>query len=210
MKLLKPKNVLEVATYVHQIDAKLTCLKVKAKPPYLQSNFGSPLQNLNTTMVGDNRPRPCNIRHLTPEEINHCRKNGLGFHCKDKFVKGHTCERKQLILIDVQDSELDDTENIEIEELEITTCALFGTSAPPTIQTMKVSGYIKSCPVTILIDSGSSHNFVDVELVKRLKEVLDKGYVFNVKIADGGKVPTHGTFARVPITIHEFNCISDL
>lgn len=110
----------------------------------------------------------------------------------------------------MQDSELDDTENVDIEELEITTCALFGTPAPPTIQTMKVSRYIKNCPVTILIDSGSSHNFVDIGLVKRLKKVLDKGHVFNVKIADGGEVATHGTLAQVPITIQEFNCISNL
>lgn len=119
-------------------------------------------------------------------------------------------KEKKFILIDVQDSELDDTKNVEIEEPEITACELFGTPIPPTIQTMKVSRYMKNCHVTILIDSSSSHNFVDVGLVKRLKWVIDKGHLFNVKIVDNGKVATHGTLARVPITIQEFNCILDL
>lgn len=94
------------------------------------------------------------------------------------------------------------------EELEIMACALFGTPAPPTINTMKVFGYIKNCPVTILIDSGSSHNFVDLGLVKRLKGYLDKWHVFNVKIVDKGKVAT--STSRGHIRIQDFNFVSDL
>lgn len=101
----------------------------------------------------------------------------------------------------MQDSKLCETENLKTEELDITACALFGTPAPPTIQTIKVSCYIKNYHVTILIDSRSSHNFIDVGLVKRLKGFVDKGHVFNAKIVDGGKVATQGTLAQAPITI---------
>ena len=158
----------------------------------------------------ENHVQPTNLRTLTPEEIDHCRKNSLCFHCKEKYVKGHSCERKQLLLIDVQDSELCDNAEVEDEEPEITACALFGTLAPSSIQTMKVTGYIKNCPTTILIDSGSSHNFIDVGLVRRLKGLLDTKHVFNLKIADGGKVATQGTLSQVPITIQGFKCVSDL
>lgn len=95
-----------------------------------------------------------------------------------------------MLLIDVQDYDSCVNEEVDNDELEITACALFGTLTPPTIKTMKVTGFIKNCPVTVLIDYGSSHNFVDFGLVKRVKGNLDKTHTFNVKMADGGKVST--------------------
>ena len=167
-----------------RLNAKLTDLKVKSKPTYLQSIFLSPLQNLNTNVVSENHPQPHNIRRLTIDKVYYCRKNGLYFHCKERFVKGHTYERKKLLLIDVQDSEFCDTKDVENEEPEISACALFDTLTPLTIPTMKVFCYIKNCPMTILIDLGSSHNFIDMGFVKRLKGSLDKVHVFNIKIVD--------------------------
>lgn len=99
---------------------------------------------------------------------------------------------------------------MENEELEITSCARFGTLAPPSINTMKVSGLIKNCHVTILIDSSSSHNFVDLRLVKRLRTQLDTKHLFNVKIADRGKVATKGTLAQAYVKIQDFHFIIDL
>lgn len=81
------------------------------------------------------------MRRLTPEEVDHYRKNGMCFHCKEKYVRGHTCEKKQLLLIDVQGYENlgnGDEEVMETKEPEITVCALFGTPALPNINTMKV------------------------------------------------------------------------
>lgn len=68
---------------------------------------------------------------------------------------------------------------MENEELEITACALFGILAPSTINIVRVYGFIKNCPITILIYSRNSHNFVDIGLVKRLT-----GHTFNIKIVE--------------------------
>lgn len=88
------------------MDAKITKLKVKSlyKPSTIQPNFHSlASHNVTATILPDNRVKNNNVRRLTPEEVDHCRKNGLCFHCKDKFVRGHVCEKKQLLLIYVQD-----------------------------------------------------------------------------------------------------------
>lgn len=66
--------------------------------------------------MGDNKPRIENVRRLTPEEVEYCRKHGLCFHVKEKYVRGHSCEKKQLLLIDVQPSS--DDENSENDNLE--------------------------------------------------------------------------------------------
>lgn len=57
---------------------------------------------------------------------------------------------------------------------------------------MKVHGLVRNCPAILLVDSGSSHNFVDISLVKQLQGQLDTSHTFNVKIADGGSVVSKG------------------
>ncbi|KAM1775774.1 hypothetical protein ACFX11_042662 [Malus domestica] len=216
VKLLKPRNVLEAASFAQQVDAKLSDLKVKSfhRAPTFQPTFRSPTSlNVMHPTTLEIRPKNPSVRRLTPEEVDHCRKNGLCFHCKEKYGRGHMCEKKQLLLIDVQDFdnfEKEENDIVETEEPEITACALFGTPAPPTINTMRVQGFIKNCPVTILIDSGSSHNFIDLSLVKRMKYTLDTGHIFNVKIADGGRVATKRVLNQVSVKIQQFSCVIDL
>lgn len=119
-------------------------------------------------------------------------------------------KKKQLLLIDVHapdDNESSDDENLE---LEITSCALFGTPAPKSNKTMKVLGCIKNCPVIILIGFGSSHNFIDSSLVKKINGHLDTSHSFSVKIADGGKVNTIGSLGAISLKIQTYQCITDL
>ena len=47
-------------------------------------------------------------------------------------------------------------------------CALYGVSAKPSVQTMKVEGLVNTHTVSMLLDSGSTHNFIDSRLVKQL------------------------------------------
>lgn len=203
VKILKPKDVLEASTITQQLDTKLADLKVKSFPKNsaVQSTFRSPLQTLNSNVMHENKPTTLNVRSLTPEEVDFYRKNSLCFHCKEKYFKGHTCDTKQMLLINVQDSDSCVSEEMDNEQLEIIACALFRIPAPPTINTMKVHGFIKNYPVTILIDLGSSHNFVDLGLAQRVRGILDTGHTFNVKIAEGGKVSTHGTLAQISVKI---------
>lgn len=70
-------------------------------------------------------------------------------------------------------------------EPEIIACALFGAPTLKLIKTMKVGGMIKNCSVVMFIDSGISHNFIDLSLVKRIRGQFDTTYSFNVKIVDG-------------------------
>lgn len=125
-------------------------------------------------------------------------------------MRGHSCENKQLLLINVQ--EYEEMAQIEEENLEpeITVRALFGTPSPRSIKTMKVYGMIKNCSVVILIDSGSSHNFIDLALVKKIRKQLDTTHAFHVKIANEGNVSTSGTLGAIPLKIQDYHCITNL
>ncbi|OMO61381.1 hypothetical protein COLO4_33442, partial [Corchorus olitorius] len=103
--------------------------------------------------------------------------------CGVKYSPGHSCLHSNLFSI--QRCGEDDTlpeldEPIELFS-EITTVeadtkeatlqpvlsmhALMGTSGP---QTMRVIGVVKNQKVIILMDFGSSHNFMDAKIVKKL------------------------------------------
>ena len=75
------------------------------------------------------------------------------------------------------------------EEVEITLYALTGT---PTPSTMRVMGRINGCGLVVLIDTGSTHNFVNASLVNSLQLRVDVSKVLEVKVANGSIVKTQG------------------
>ncbi|RWW10889.1 hypothetical protein GW17_00025543 [Ensete ventricosum] len=60
--------------------------------------------------------------------------------------------------------------------------ALAGYSNP---QTMKVGGLLKQQPITVLIDTGSTNNFLNSKVVVRLALQIESCNKFDVKVADG-------------------------
>lgn len=71
------------------------------------------------------------------------------------------------------------------EDGEISLNALEGQPSP---RTMKMKGYIGKRPFTILIDNGSTHNFLDPKAAQRLKCPLEPATPITVTIEDGGKL----------------------
>ncbi|KAF8414344.1 hypothetical protein HHK36_002345 [Tetracentron sinense] len=95
-----------------------------------------------------------------------------------------------LFLLDAEaldDSEEDnDDEVVDLgaELVEISVQGLIGHSSP---QTLRVNGCIKRQPVVILIDSGSTHNFVDPKTAKQISCRMQASEPFNVMVANGEK-----------------------
>ena len=95
---------------------------------------------------------------------------GLCFNCDSKYSKGHKCGENKLFYIECDKEEQKEQEPPQGDELEVIiptiSChALVGINTP---QTLKIEGYIKNKKVTMLIDSGSTHNFIHYELTKDL------------------------------------------
>jgi hypothetical protein len=57
-----------------------------------------------------------------------------------------------------------------------------------TPQTLTIQGYIKKEKVTILIDSSSTHNFINYTLAKYLECFVYPAPKFQVMIVDGGTI----------------------
>jgi len=85
------------------------------------------------------------------------------------------CEENQMIEIDYPE---DEKEEIIFEpkgDAEISIQAMEGNASSQTIRLMR---YIHNKPVSILLDIGSTHNFVDPKIVQRagLKLILEPSF----------------------------------
>ena len=62
----------------------------------------------------------------------------------------------------------------------------------------------------ILIDSGSTHNFLDVSMWMSLQLPLSTADCFEVKVANGAMLRTKGACHEVPLKIQGTNFLLDL
>ncbi|GKB94837.1 putative mitochondrial protein [Tanacetum coccineum] len=82
------------------------------------------------------------------------------------------------------DCELADVINVVQEENSVPHISLNAFTGRNTFQTMRVSGYVGKHEIHILIDSGSTHNFLDSNTAKRLGCPLRNTYPLQVTVAN--------------------------
>ncbi|KAA8520977.1 hypothetical protein F0562_011650 [Nyssa sinensis] len=110
------------------------------------------------------RARNLTIKRLSPTELQERRTRKLCFNCYENFSPGHRCKKLFLIkgIFPSIDELLDETTVEEEEDIpEISFHAILGNAAP---QTMRFVGKIGDSMVRILLDSGSTHNFLNSQL----------------------------------------------
>jgi hypothetical protein len=134
------------------------------------------------------------------------RGKGLCFNCDNKCSKGHKCGEKKLFYIDCeeeedQELELSQDPNLEENTPTISCHALVGIV---TMQTLKIKGYIKKKKVTVLIDYGSTHNFINYKLSKDHNFFVYPTLEFQVMIANGGTINCSGKFHSININMGEY------
>uniref|UniRef100_A0A2N9HGB9 RNA-directed DNA polymerase n=1 Tax=Fagus sylvatica TaxID=28930 RepID=A0A2N9HGB9_FAGSY len=130
-----------------------------------------------------------------------CRKGGKrGFATTvmREWSTNHKCRTMKLYIMEEVDLD-DDLEQVIEEEselteeseesAEITLCALLGSTSPST---MRVVACINGKKAVVLIDTGSTHNFLDYELAKSLRFGIDTSSCFGVKVANGEVIRTKG------------------
>ncbi|XP_019240554.1 PREDICTED: uncharacterized protein LOC109220546 [Nicotiana attenuata] len=123
-----------------------------------------------------------NRRTISPAEMQARRAQGLWYICDNKYTAGHKCNLpKQMFVMEVEtvEEECDETKQQQSEEglpkeewtaggsdtPMISLCALDGLQGA---QTIHVTGYSEKRPIQILLDGGSTHNFIDEGAAKRL------------------------------------------
>ncbi|XP_071695748.1 uncharacterized protein [Rutidosis leptorrhynchoides] len=146
-------------------------------------------------------PRAQNQRkQLTQKELEDKRAKGLCFYCDQKYIPGHKCTGQlyslEIILDEeetISDEVMDPGESPQPTVLEeeavhsphISLNALTGTTA---YQTKRVCGKVQNKTLHILIDSDSTHNFLDLDMAKKLGCNLKQIRPMTVKVPGGNQI----------------------
>jgi hypothetical protein len=171
--------------------------------------------------VNSPRPTPA-VKRLTPEELQARRDKGLCYNCEERYQKGHRCKRLFHLLIVTPDEVSDEASSfqmvasepdpvlVELEEpdptpdpAQISLHALMGHSIP---QTLRVMGQIRNNPVSTLIDSGSTHNFVQDRVARQLGLPTEPAHSFKVLVGNREVLNCSTMCSNIPLLLgsHEF------
>lgn len=124
-----------------------------------------------------------------PSDLNY-------FTCGDPWVPGHgkVCKGRKEALHMLGDAELEeeepkvgdeDVEEVVHNHVELSMHAINGSLGS---RTLKLRGKIKSRPILILLDTGSTATFINLKLVKDLQLNMLQTSCMTISLADGSRV----------------------
>ncbi|PKA53356.1 RNA-directed DNA polymerase like [Apostasia shenzhenica] len=180
IRILKPQNLREAYHLAKVQEASMNALSKRLKVPskgipamQLPPLLPTPSKGFSSSSVnfGNTNRKPQqekNISTLSQSYVEDRRAKGLCFWCDEKFVRGHKCARKSLNLVEVEGSEILEGSKEEVDSegepsVHISLNALTGI---PSFYTMAVEGLVQTHKIHILMDSGSTHNFINPEVLK--------------------------------------------
>ena len=167
----------------------------------------SPSSSLLPTLT---MPNFKNKRVLTPEELADRRARNLCFGCDEKFDRNHRCARKQLYILEIDDgvrgiefdSEPQEDEEVGEDDNPLISINAICGSTSRGFQTMRITGRVGKRALHILIDSGSTHNFLDLQLAQRLGLKLTPIKPVFVDVADGNRIECASMFKDLRWSLH--------
>ena len=126
------------------------------------------------------------FKRLTQKELEDKRAKNICFYCDKKYVPGHKCSGQLHSLEVIVDEDYEDVDpNLisddmgQMEDYGLAAEFDHSTEMVPQIslnaltgvynyQTMRVKGLVRRQGVHVLVDCGSTHNFIDLQTVKKL------------------------------------------
>ncbi|KAI6694685.1 hypothetical protein NL676_022395 [Syzygium grande] len=146
------------------------------------------------------------VRLSNGERQNRIAK-GLCFRCNEKFVPGHRCKLSSFSLMEMNDAEdaadeqlveHGEGEELETDFAEISLHAILGKASGTT---MKLKGSLMGSLVLILVDSGSTYNFISLSLVASMNIPIEKIVPFGVQIGKGEVIRCNQVCRKVPVQL---------
>ncbi|RWW48452.1 hypothetical protein BHE74_00045471 [Ensete ventricosum] len=156
-------------------------------------------------------------KKLTRDELRERSAKGLCWHCDEPWSREHRCKKGRLLMIEpVEDDDNEPSEEgLEPEEeateeepqpADYAVHALAGYSNP---QTMKVGGLLKQQPITVLIDIGSTNNFLNSKVAACLALQIEGCKKFDVKVADSRILNCDQRCPRVKLLLQDQEVVAD-
>jgi hypothetical protein len=147
--LFEPKSLEKIFSMARKVENKNMATRRVATRNYTKHHVPSP------SLIQPTR--------LKPQQMDERISKGLYFNCDNNYNKEHKCGEKKFFYIDYEeeeDLELKPSQDLYLGETTPTISCheLVNIS---TLKTLKIQGYIKNKKVTMLIDFGSTYNFIN-------------------------------------------------
>ncbi|KAD3640227.1 hypothetical protein E3N88_29450 [Mikania micrantha] len=158
------------------------------------------------------------VRTLSRTEWEERRKKGLCFRCGQQYGLVHKCPEGKLcvLLLGDDEYELSDGDNLRMKHLDLSeeppgegkalgTClavASNGVISPcGGAKTLKFEGTINNIMVSLMVDSGATHNFISRRLVRALGLLVSLFEGLNITLGDEYSVFVNEQCLQLPIII---------
>ncbi|GJU49209.1 putative mitochondrial protein, partial [Tanacetum coccineum] len=162
----------------------------------ITKNVGDTSSCMSSTLLGSqnssNNSRARNqFKELTDSELHKKRTKGLCFRCDQKYGPGHQCPSPilQVLLVGENDEEsmeeemeVEDDDHAHLDVIEVSLNSVMGFTSN---HTMKLRGIIGDIVVVVLIDSGATHNFMSMRVVKQLGIMVMDSSQLTVTLGNG-------------------------
>ncbi|GKC40724.1 retrotransposon gag domain, retroviral aspartyl protease [Tanacetum coccineum] len=126
---------------------------------------------------------------------------------------GHLCKTGTLKVLeadeDVEEPLTTDLADLESDREETAKISLHAILGKPHPTTMKVHGMLHSTEVLILIDGGSTHNFISDVLVNELKLATQPVSPFGVQIGNGDVIRCGQICKNLAVQINDLKITQD-
>ena len=152
-------------------------------------------------------------------ELDRMRKDKVCFRCKAPWSPAHrsVCPNRQLrVLTVINGLELEVINHDEETECQMTydnqvlhTLSLNSYMGIESPKTTKLRGYIQNMEVTVMLDSGASHNFINPEVVNKLRMKVYADSSLDVLLGNSVTVNALGVCRAVTFELHQTNFTSD-
>ncbi|XP_026452020.1 uncharacterized protein LOC113352415 [Papaver somniferum] len=223
VKLFAPHTLDEAYTKeIHQEEA-YAAIRIVLKQPYRPPPFRQPIA---LPQAQRQHILPSGYRRLSPEEQRERRTKGMCFKYDQPYRPNHVCVNPQLTVLDIEEptkeitkqaadsisaTDIDDSVEDDSPVEVAPTISLNSLMGSPFPTTMRITGSSKAQPITILVDSGSTHNFLSPSFAKQCGyPIHSKDTSLRVTIGDGGHIHTQGTCLHIPIQLQNHMFTIDL
>ncbi|XP_057497404.1 uncharacterized protein LOC130782134 [Actinidia eriantha] len=188
VKMFQPQNIAQAMSLARLQEETIQAITKKNK--FFPKPSPHPQKSYENTPKISELGQP--VRKLTQKDFEDRRSKELCFGCDEKYYKGHVYKKKQLFMLEAEEEdEIYEEAQQDIpteflqEEFQISVHAISGIQS---YRTMRIKGQVKKNVVEILIDSGSTHNFLDHTFAKKTGTNIQPTNTLAVIVADGTKL----------------------
>lgn len=187
----KPRSLSEAMEKAKEQEVFMELMEKRVRtsvPRTTPTSFAAAKDTLKTAHSSPVAKWP-EVKKISPQEMAKRRERGLCYNCDEIYTRGHKCIKPQLFLM-VGDDDIPDAEEEPVMEIDwapqpdvgVSLHALQGTQG---LHTLKLDGGIKNKAITMLVDTGSTHNFLSQALVKSQRIATIPSPEVKITLADG-------------------------